>query len=65
MSANAALKALGTIKLVECETEEGTKQRIVTRAFRAGGQDLEDAKDHAPCSASSMPPASHGDSRLG
>ena len=40
LSAKAALKALATIRLVEFESEEGTKKRIVTRGSQQAGQVL-------------------------
>ena len=44
LSANAALKALATIRLVEFESDEGTQKRIVTRGSQQAGQVLKALK---------------------
>ena len=59
LSANAAWKALATIKLVEFETEEGTKKRIVTRGSEQAGKVLKALrlKRSAPPTPSNPPAA--------
>ena len=44
LSAKAALKALGTIRLVEFEPEEGAQKRIVTRGSEQAGKVLKALK---------------------
>ena len=44
LSAKAALKALGTIRLVEFEPDEGTQKRVVTRGSEQAGQVLKALK---------------------